>query len=77
LNFYEKEAKYLLCPENQIISCSTSHSILNCRCSIGEQMESQTSCSIENLADVYDFSENEDISGYGINSIRFYNDFWK
>ena len=40
-------------------------------------MESQTSCSIENLADVYDFSENEDISGYGINSIRFYNDFWK
>jgi len=36
LNFYEKEAKYLLCLENQIISCSTSNSILNCRCSIGE-----------------------------------------
>ena len=28
INFYEEEAKYLLCPENQIISCSTSIKVL-------------------------------------------------
>ena len=77
ISFYEEEAKYHLCPENKIISCSTSHSILNCRSSIGELIECQTSCSIENLSDCYYSSINEDIRGLGLNSIRFYNDFWK
>ena len=77
LNFYEEEAKYLLCPENQIISCSTSHSILNCGCSLGELIAGQTFCSIENLSDAYDSIKNEDIRVLGINSIRFDNDFWK
>jgi hypothetical protein len=74
---FEKEAKYLLCPNNHIISCLTYHSILNRRCSIGQLIESQASCSIENLSLTYDTIKNDDVKICGIHPVRFYNDFWK
>jgi hypothetical protein len=74
---FEKEAKYLLCPNSHIISCMTYHSILTCHCSMGALIESQASCSIENLLDIYDTIESDDPKILDIHPIRFYNDFWK
>ena len=74
---FEKEAKYLLCPNSHIVSCLTFHNILNRRCSIGQLIESQASCSIENLSLTYDTIKNDDVKICGIHPVRFYNDFWK
>jgi len=79
LNFisvHEKEAKYALCPYNHLISCSTSHSILDCQCSIGQLVEGQAYCSIENLSDCYNAIIHNNVKICGISPIRFFNDFW-
>ena len=77
IGFFEKEAKYLLCPFKHIISCSTLHSILDSCCSIVQLIEGQASCSIENLTETYDTIKNDDVKICGIHPIRFDNDFWK
>lgn len=79
LNFisaHEDEARYVLCPYNHFISCATSHSILDCQCSIGQFVEGQTSCSIENLSDCYNAIIHNNVKICGINPIRFLNNFW-
>lgn len=73
IGFYEEEAKYILCPDNQTLSCSTSHSTLDCRCSIGQLIEGQASCSIENLSVTYDTIKNDDVKICNIHPIRFHN----
>ena len=73
INLYDGDEKYILCPETHIISCSTSHSILDCRCSIGNLIEGQASCSIENLSDIYDAIKNTNVKIFGIHPIKFYN----
>jgi len=77
IGFFEEEAKFILCPDNHIIICSTSHSLANCHISMGQCIENQTSCSIENLSITYDTIKNDDVKICGIHPIRFHNDFWK
>lgn len=71
---FEKEAKYILCPFNHLISCSTLHSILDSHCSIGQMIESQASCSIENLSETYYAIKNDDVKSI-IHPIKFHNGF--
>jgi hypothetical protein len=73
IGFFEKEAKYILCPDDHIISCSTSESILDFRCSIGQLLESQASCSIEILSATYDTIKNDDVKIMNIAPIIFHN----
>ena len=73
IGFFEKEAKYILCPDCYIISCSNSKSILSCHCSIGQLLESQASCSIENLSVTYDTIKNDDVRIMNIAPIIFHN----
>lgn len=73
VGFFEEEAKYILCPENHLIACSTTHSILNSRCSVGQLIEGEASCSIENLLDIYDTIKSNDVKIFGIHPIEFYN----
>ena len=77
ISHFEREAKYILCPFNHTISCSTSHSILDCRCSIGQLIEDQASCSIENLSNISDTIKSENLKISNIHPIRFHNNFWK
>jgi hypothetical protein len=77
IGYSEKEIKYHLCPVNHMIFCCTSHSILDCRCSIGQLVESQASCSIENLSVTHNTIKNDNLKISNIHPIRFNNDFWK
>ncbi len=75
VGFFEQRAKYTLCPYNHRIKCSTSHSLYKSQVSIGQLIEIQASCSIENLSFTYHTIENDDLRISGIHPIRFYNDF--
>jgi hypothetical protein len=73
IGYFEKEAKYLLCPDNKTISCAESYSILDSRCSIGQLIESHAFCSIDILTVAYDTIENNDVRICGFHPIRFHN----
>jgi len=72
IGFYEEEAKYTLCPDNYRISCFTAGSILKYHCSIGQLIEGDASCSIENLLVIHDAIKNDDVKSI-IHPIRFHN----
>jgi len=75
--YFEEAGKYILCPYDHTIICSTSHSLYKCQVSIGQLIENQTSCSIENLSMTYQSLDNDDVKISGIHPIRFLNDFLK
>ena len=73
IGYFDKEAKYLLCPDNKTISCSTSYSILDSRCSIGQLLESEAFCSIDILSIAYDTIIKDDVKIFNIHPVRFHN----
>ena len=50
---FEDEAKYLLCPFEHLISCTTVHSLHESRCSLGRSVTLDADCSVENVQDIY------------------------
>ena len=72
IGFYEEEAKYILCPDNYRISCSTTGSILKYPCSIGQLIEGDASCSIENLSVIHGAIKSDDVKSI-LHPIRFHN----
>ena len=73
ISLYDEEEKYILCPFNYRISCSTVFSILDSCCSIGESIEFSASMSIMNLVNIHLTIKYDDVRICDLNPIRFHN----